>query len=67
MMDITITIGWWLVPTVGTLSAFLCARFWSPQPRAGLAGSAGAFISLLLYCVAAILSLILWLVWAVLT
>jgi len=63
-MDLTIMLGWWIAPALVTLLAFIIAGNNLPVYSRGYGdGIAGVFI----LGVAIIVSLIAWLVWAVLT
>lgn len=66
-MTVTITFGYWLIPTFITVLAFVTAWWYSrPTPRYSR-DYVGALIDLIFYGAATIVSLIAWLVWAVLT
>jgi hypothetical protein len=64
-MDLTITIGWWLVPLVATAVACACA-YWQSRPN-GRPTLGDGIVSLIMWGGAVILSLLAWLIWAVLT
>ena len=63
-MDFTITVGWWILPTLITAIAFYIALREQPTPS-GTDYGAGGVIGLMFVMAAAILSLVSWLVWAV--
>jgi hypothetical protein len=69
-MDISITLGWWLVPAVFTVAILLAWRIWGVrmQPNNGsmFPDAAGALFELLGYVVALLLAAVAWLVWALL-
>ena len=60
----TIIIGWWALPTIVTIASYLAVWFTirCSQPSYG-----DDIIALLSYGVATIASLVVWLIWAVLT
>ena len=59
---VTLTIGWWLAPLAGTLTAFASAWWLTrPTPRSSYGDDIAA---MMIYGFAAILSLSAWLVWA---
>jgi hypothetical protein len=69
-VEFTITLGWWLVPTVLTviafIIAFICDRNQS-RHRSNygiLSGTFNGIVGLFLYGLATIFSLIVWLIWA---
>lgn len=66
-MTFTIEIGWWLAPLTITIAAFVCARIATPPSHAGYYGYGNAIAGLFTYGAALIVSLIAWLIWAVLT
>jgi hypothetical protein len=60
----TITLGWWVLPLMVTIAAFVAAGSYRPRPSGyGYGDITGA----LLVMVALIVSLIAWLVWALAT
>lgn len=70
-VEFTITLGWWLVPTVLTVIAFviafICDRNQSRSRSHNYGILSGAFdgiVGLFLYGLATIFSLIVWLIWA---
>ena len=65
-MSYTITLGWWLAPSIMTALAFSIAAFMGRSDGRPDQYGAGAILSLVLYLVAAVFSLIAWLLWAVL-
>ena len=68
-MHFTVSFGWWLFPVAVSITAFAVAYGLSPHrtPPTGYGNVADAIISLVIYGVAAIISLTVWLVWALLT
>lgn len=69
-MNLTIQIGWWLLPTLLTISAFIWA--WWPRedekPTGGMFSGMGAALGLLMRTpTAAAASLLAWLAWSLLT
>lgn len=67
-MNITIEISWWIIPAVATVTAFAWAWFeWNKQEPAGTMDIVGPVIFLLYFGLATIVSLIAWLVWALLS
>lgn len=64
-MTFTIAIGWWLVPTLLSAAAFLSAWLANKDKDPGTYG-AGAILDLAVYLAAAVVSLLSWLVWALL-
>lgn len=66
-MNVTIHLGWWLAPAVVTAVAFVAAFVFIPKPQGGLFPDFGAaFICLMNLALAAIGSLLAWLIWALL-
>ncbi len=67
-MDISISFGWWLGPAVVTIALFAGWRLFGVrmQPNRGgmFPDAAGAFIEIGGYLVMTLLSLIAWLIWA---
>lgn len=65
-MTFTITFGWWLAPLSVTAFAFSLAAFMcrDDERHGDYSAIAGAFVSLVIYGAASIVSLIAWLVWA---
>lgn len=68
MSDVTIRLGWWVLPLLITGAAFL----WALVPRAHDRRSGDYDFTFWLpaafrFCGAVILSLLVWLIWAVLT
>ena len=66
-MTFVIEIGWWLIPLAISLLAFLWAVGATPRRNAGYYGYGNAIEGLFTYGAALIVSLIAWLIWAVLT
>lgn len=68
-MTLTIGFGWWLLPTAVTIIAVVVALYMSREDgsHGDYASIGNAFVALVIYCVAIIVSLIAWLIWAVLT
>ncbi|WPE22482.1 hypothetical protein [Shinella zoogloeoides] len=64
-MTFTVEFGWWLIPALITLLAFGAAAFMSRDMGNDRFG-AGAVISFGFYLMAAVASLLAWLVWALL-
>jgi hypothetical protein len=64
-MEITIGFGWWLIPAVITLLSFGISAFMSRDLGNDRFG-AGAVIALGFYLMAAVVSLLAWLIWALL-
>lgn len=67
-MTITVSSGWWLAPFMVTLASFGWAMFINRdnQPGGDYAALGGAMVTLFIYGIATIVSLIAWLIWAVL-
>lgn len=69
-MGFTIQIGWWLAPTLITLSLFLGWAIWGikmgNQGGGMFPDFGGAFLQLGGYLVAALMSSFAWLAWALL-
>ena len=64
MWSITITAGWWLVPLVITVSAFIIAELKTPPNRGGfLSGLEGGFLNL----IALVVSLFSWVIYLAIT
>lgn len=63
-MNITISLGWWLLPLSVTCLAFFFASYWTEPNQRGLGASLDALV---FNALALIISLIAWLIWAVLT
>ena len=62
-MTITIGFGWWIAPAVITIIALGWAAFMSRDMGNDRFG-AGAVIAGFLYLIAAVVSLVAWLIWA---
>jgi len=62
-MELTITFGWWLIPAVITLLSFGTVTFMSRDMGNDQYG-AGAVIAAGFYLLAAVVSLLAWLIWA---
>lgn len=60
----TITIGYWIIPLLITIISFILALW--PQSNSGNDYGASGVISLLFLSGAVILSLVSWLIWALL-
>jgi hypothetical protein len=56
----TITIGYWIIPLIVTVVAFSLAQYYDPRDQFGIDGTVYAVLAL-------VVSLIAWLIWAVLT
>lgn len=65
-MSITIGIGWWIAPTVVTIIAFVFAGYMGRDEgsHGDYAAIGNAFVGLVIYGAATIVSLIAWLLWA---
>ncbi len=68
-MEFTITFGWWLAPLAVTVGAFVAAHLANPTrtPPTGYGSIGDGLVALVEFGFATIVSLIAWLVWAVLT
>lgn len=68
-MTFTIGLGWWIAPALVTVLALGWALFMSRDEgsHGDYASIGNAFVALVIYGAALIVSLIAWLVWAVLT
>lgn len=64
-MSYTITMGWWVVPSIITIMSLGAAAFMSSDMGNDQYG-AGAVIAFVFYLIAGIVSLLAWLIWAVL-
>ena len=64
-MEITIGFGWWLIPAVITLLSLGTSAFMSRDLGDDRFG-AGAVIAFGFYLMAAVVSLLAWLIWALL-
>lgn len=62
-MEFTVTFGWWLIPAVITLLSFVGAAFVARDIGNDPYG-AGGFIALGFHLIAAVASLLAWLIWA---
>lgn len=62
-MELTITFGWWLIPAVITLLSFGAVTFMSRDAGSDQSG-AGSIIAAGFYLLAAVVSLLAWLIWA---
>lgn len=67
-MSVTLYLGWWLAPLAVTVAAFVAAKFYTrDNPYSGGYANAGAAaIDLIVFGLALIVSLVAWLVWALL-
>lgn len=67
-MTITIDFGWWLFPLAVTFAACTAAYFSSPtrRPPTGYGNIGDGIVAMFLWGPAVIVSLIAWLIWAVL-
>ena len=69
-MTLTLSAGWWLLPTFVTVASLVAVRIWGPrmQPQNGsmFPDLGGALLEGLFYAGALVLSLICWLAWALL-
>jgi hypothetical protein len=70
-MTFTISFGWWLVPAFVTVCAFSANRLFGarmgPQNGSMFPDIGGALMELLGYVAALAVSLLAWLIWALLT
>lgn len=68
-MEITVSLGWWLVPLAVTIIAFGAYITWEVRtvPSYGYGRIGDGIASAILMAAALIVSLIAWLIWAVLT
>ncbi len=68
-MNITIEMGWWLLPLVITIAAFVVAWGKSPTPKHGsyFPDFISGFFSLGLFLIAIIVSLSVWLIYVLAT
>lgn len=64
-MSVTIALGWWLVPFMVTVVAVLVALYVEINGRSS--GIGGALVSLLLWAAVIIVSLVAWLLWALIS
>ena len=64
MNEITITLGWWLLPLTITIGSFVLAIIKAPQDRNGDWDFFTPFIAAIYLGYALIVSLIAWLVWS---
>jgi hypothetical protein len=69
-MDFHLSIGWWLLPLAITICLFAAHRMYGPRMAPGgghmFPDALGAFFELGGYLLAALVSVIAWLVWALL-
>ena len=56
----TVTIGYWIIPLIVTVAAFFLAQLNDPRDQFGISGAINVVLAL-------VVSLIAWLIWAVLT
>jgi len=66
-MEITITFGAWLIPAAVTAAVVVAAGLVEWNDRKTPAKPVGALMSLLMWGAAAIVSLVFWLIWALLS
>lgn len=64
-MTIDITFGWWLLPLVATVGAFIWAHV-TANAKPGMYGG-GAMFNLVIWLMALVPVLAVWLIWALLT
>lgn len=68
-MTLSVTLGWWLAPSLVTAASFAAA--WWKCVRAPDSGGGyfpmGAMMAVFLFPLAAIASLVAWLIWALVT
>lgn len=62
-MSLTVSFGWWLIPAAVSAVSFGCAAFVSRDLGNDRFG-AGAVIAFGFYLLAAVVSLLAWLIWA---
>ncbi len=62
-MSLTVSLGWWLVPAAVSAACFGCAAYASRDLGNDRFG-AGAVIAFGFYLAAAVVSLLAWLIWA---
>lgn len=60
----TITVGIWIVPAMVTIIAFVVASYSTPESQGDYGGIGAAFVGLVYLAGAAIVSLLAWLLWA---
>lgn len=67
-MSVTLTLGWWLVPLLFTVVAFSLSAFVARDDghHGDYSAVAGALVSVVLFGAATIISLVAWLIWALL-
>lgn len=65
-VSVYVSLGWWLAPALITLAAFVAVRIFGPRmrPNGGLGEMVVGLLELLAYGAAALVSLIAWLIWA---
>lgn len=65
----TIKIGWWLIPLLFTVCAFIWAKMKSPEPKNGhyMPDFVTPVLIMANYGLALLLSLAAWLIWAIAT
>lgn len=69
-MTFTLTLGWWVLPLIVTIGAYVAAYFATPKvDHSGMFGNVAiaAIAGVLYFAVATILSLLSWLIWALVT
>lgn len=66
-MTFTVALGWWIAPTAVTIIAFIIAGFMCRDEgsHGDYAAIGNAFVALVIYGAALIVSLIAWLIWAI--
>lgn len=63
-MTVSLTFGWWLAPLLVTVISFAWAYLRCMVEGSGGFMPAGVLLAMLLFPLAAVLSLIAWLIWA---
>lgn len=65
-MTFSITLGWWLLPVIVTLGAFGAYAWWQAdqKPSGGYGRIGDALGSLIMFGGVLIVSLVAWLIWA---
>ncbi|WP_320194975.1 hypothetical protein RMR10_011975 [Agrobacterium rosae] len=66
-MSFTLELGWWIAPTAITIAAFAIAAYMGRDEggHGDYAAIGNAFVGLVVYGAALVLSLIAWLIWAI--
>jgi hypothetical protein len=68
-MTLTLGFGWWLLPTAVTIISFVVALYkgQDEESHGDYASIGNAMVAIVVYGAAIIVSLLAWLIWAVLT